>query len=56
MIVFSNIPETFPRASLSALEKFKVAHPGLFKGKGDWIIDKHRKKLMDWLASYSQEK
>ena len=50
-----NVPETFPRASVPALEKFKAAYPGLFKRNSEWTIDKHRKKLMDWLASYSEE-
>ena len=50
-----NIPVGFPHASLRALEKFQSTYPGLFKGKGAWTIDKHRKKLMDWLASYNEE-
>ncbi|MEK7553037.1 MAG: hypothetical protein AAB505_02945 [Patescibacteria group bacterium] len=48
-----NIPKNFPRASLGMLEKFRARYPNLFKGSGDeWTIEKHRKKLMDWLASY----
>ena len=50
-----NVPETFPRASLRALERFQAVHPGLFRGNNEWTIDKHRKKLMDWLASYREE-
>ena len=50
-----NIPVAFPRATLKTLEKFRVSHPSLFKESGDWIIDRHRKKLMDWLASYGRE-
>ncbi|HEY4499453.1 MAG TPA: hypothetical protein VJH94_05355 [Candidatus Paceibacterota bacterium] len=50
-----NIPDIFPRATLKALEKFQAAHPTLFKGSSEWTIDKHRKKLMDWLASYREE-
>jgi hypothetical protein len=50
-----NIPEAFPRATLKALEKFKIAHPVLFKESSEWTIDRHRKKLMDWLASYREE-
>ena len=48
-----NIPPSFPRATRKALEAFKVAYPSLFiKGVEDWTIEKHRKKLMDWLASH----
>lgn len=46
-----NIPSQFPRASVKALEKFKETHADLFKGGAEWTIDKHRKKLMDWLTS-----
>ncbi|MBI3075017.1 MAG: hypothetical protein HYY92_02275 [Parcubacteria group bacterium] len=46
-----NIPEAFPRVSLALLEKFRTAHPSLFKNENEWSIDKHRKKLMDWLSS-----
>ena len=46
-----NIPESFPRVSLALLDKFRVAHPSLFKNEVEWSIDKHRKKLMDWLSS-----
>ena len=49
-----NIPEIFPRATLKALEKFRVTYPGLFKESDDWTIDRHRKKLMDWLTSYRE--
>lgn len=47
-----NIPESFPHATPDALEKFQAAYPTLFKGSRKWVIDKHRKKLMDWLASH----
>lgn len=49
-----NIPESFPRVSLALLEQFRAAHPSLFKNKNEWSIDKHRKKLMDWLPSCLQ--
>lgn len=52
----NNIPETFPQASLDTLEKFRASYPGLFKESGQWIVDKHRKKLMDWLASHNENK
>jgi hypothetical protein len=46
-----NIPSQFPRASVEALETFKEAHPELFKDGPEWTIDKHRKRLMDWMTS-----
>ena len=46
------LPMGFPRASLEALKEFQEAHPTLFKDSKEWSIDKHRKRLMDWLASY----
>ncbi|MFA5022848.1 MAG: hypothetical protein WC385_02445 [Candidatus Paceibacterota bacterium] len=47
-----NIPASFPRATKEALEEFKIAHAGLFDAKGLWTIDKHRRRLMDWLPSF----
>ena len=49
-----NVPEVFPRASVKALEKFQVTYPALFGTSKEWTIDKHRKKLMDWLVSYKE--
>ncbi len=51
-----NIPESYPRATIKALKRFQVAYPVLFQNKDDeeWSIDKHRKKLMDWLPSYRE--
>lgn len=46
-----HIPEAFPRVSEKILEQFRSAYPALFNGKDEWTIDKHRKKLVDWLAS-----
>ncbi len=43
------IPATFPRASLESLKQFEAVHPGLFKNSGQWSLEKHRKRLMDWL-------
>lgn len=51
-----NVPDTFPRASIRALEKFQEKYPGLFAESKEWTIDKHRKKLMDWLSSYNEDK
>jgi len=46
-----NIPKSFPRASLESMEKFRAAYASLFSGADDWSIEKHRKKVMDWLSS-----
>lgn len=46
------IPLGWPRASAKALKQFQIAYPLLFKNGDAWSIDKHRKRLMDWLASY----
>jgi len=47
-----NIPKSFPRATAEVLEEFQAKFPSLFKGKSEWTINKHRKKLMDWLSSH----
>ena len=44
-----NMPASFPRASLGLLEKFKADHEALFIHGDTWSLEKHRKKLMDWL-------
>ena len=49
-----NLPDAFPKASIRALEKFQATYPALFGGKSEWTIEKHRKKLMDWLVSYRE--
>ncbi len=46
------IPAGFPRATPEALEQFRITHTALFKGKAGWSVDKHRKRVMDWLSSY----
>ena len=47
-----NMPEGFPRATVSLLKKFQEAHPVLFKHGDSWSLDQHRKKLMDWLPRH----
>ena len=46
-----SIPDSFPTVSVQILKKFQALHPILFKNNDEWSIDKHRKKLMDWLPS-----
>ncbi|OGF83352.1 hypothetical protein A3B18_02085 [Candidatus Giovannonibacteria bacterium RIFCSPLOWO2_01_FULL_46_13] len=51
-----NLPGGFPSATIKVLHKFRAAHPLLFSGNGDeWIIDKHRKRFMDWLSSHHDD-
>ena len=47
-----NIPVDFPHASTKSLKQFQTAFPALFKNTEEWSIDKHRKKVMDWLSSH----
>ncbi len=51
-----NIPASFPKATKEALEQFQETHPGLFDDNKMWTIDKHRRRLMDWLPSYHEAK
>lgn len=45
----ANMPEGYPKVSLPIMEKFKQAHQNLFKGKGFWSLDQHRKRMIEWL-------
>ena len=47
-----SIPESFPKASTKSLKAFQAAHPAIFKSGGEWSIELHRKKLMDWLPTF----
>jgi len=47
-------PGSFPRASVDSLKQFQETYPTLFKN-GEWSIDKHRKKFMDWFSSHQDE-
>lgn len=49
-----NVPAAFPQATKKTLEQFRSIHPSLFDATGLWVIDKHRKRLMDWLISYRE--
>jgi len=49
-----NIPPTYPKATEKSLLAFKANYPGLFEKGEAWSIDKHRKRLMDWLPSYKE--
>ena len=47
-----SIPNSFPKVSVKILKHFQSLHPVLFKHSDEWSIDKHRKRVMDWLPSY----
>ncbi len=50
-----NLPPGFPLASNSNLKIFQNTYPSLFKVKdseNSWSLDRHRKKVMDWLPQY----
>jgi len=47
-----SIPESFPRATPAILKRFQVEHPALFKHGDMWSVDRHRKKVMDWLSEH----
>ena len=47
-----SIPSDFPHASVKILKHFQPLPPVLFKNSDEWSVDKHRKKVMDWLPSY----
>ena len=44
-----NMPKDRPLVSLEILQKFKDEHLSLFKNKGLWSLDQHRKRMIDWL-------
>ncbi len=48
-----SIPVGFPCVSVKILKHFQALHPAFFKHSDEWSIDKHRKKVMDWLPTYS---
>ena len=48
-----SIPVSFPHVSVKILKQFQVLHPILFKHDSGWSIDRHRKRVMDWLPSRS---
>ena len=47
-----SVPFGFPTVSMKALKEFQSLHPTLFKHGNEWSIDRHRKRLMDWLISH----
>lgn len=49
-----NMPASFPRVSVKLLEKFKAAHVTLFTQGDSWSLDRHRKKLIDWLPRHQE--
>ena len=48
-----NMPTSFPRATTQLLKKFKDMHLNLFTHGDLWSLDRHRKKIIDWLPRNS---
>jgi hypothetical protein len=46
-----NLPAAFPHATNGLLVQFETDHANLFKISGNWSLDIHRKKVMDWLRA-----
>ena len=46
-----NIPENLPRVTIKTPREFQAQNPSLFKHGNAWSIERHRKKVMDWLYS-----
>jgi hypothetical protein len=51
----NNIPKDFTLATHKSLKAFQARYPSLFNTDGKWTIYKHRKKFMDWLATYRED-
>ncbi len=49
-----HLPKGFPAAPMKNLEEFYRSHSMLFKNGYKWSIDKHRKRVMDWLSSHHE--
>jgi len=49
-----NIPISFPEATKEALKEFQETHASLFDKSKAWTIDKHRRRVIDWLPSYNK--
>ncbi|MBI4134659.1 MAG: hypothetical protein HY471_00925 [Candidatus Sungbacteria bacterium] len=47
-----SLPSGFSPVSAKELKEFQASRPSLFRNKDEWSIDKHRKRLMDWLSSH----
>jgi len=45
------VPQNSPSTSIKLLKEFQTEYPSLFKHGDSWSIEKHRKKVMDWLRS-----
>ena len=48
----NSIPSGFSKVSIKAMKEFQSVHPALFKHGNDWSIDRHRKRLMDWILTH----
>lgn len=44
-----DLPASFTPASISLLTEYRRLHPEAFRNGGSWSLDRHRKKIIDWL-------
>lgn len=44
-----NMPDGYPHVTLEILARFRAAHPSLFTDKNAWSLDRHRKRMIEWL-------
>lgn len=44
-----NMPAGYPHVTLEIMDKFRFAHPNLFKKPNVWTLDLHRKRMIEWL-------
>ena len=47
----ADLPAAFPHASAALLKEFRKSNESLFKDGDLWSLDRHRKKVMDWLTT-----
>lgn len=43
------LPREYPRASSALLELYRRTYPSQFRPDDLWSLDKHRKKVMNWI-------
>ena len=47
-----DLPASFTPVSVSLLTEYRRSHPEAFRNGGNWTLDQHRKKIMDWLPMH----
>ncbi len=46
-----DLPPGFPLATTELLREFKKTHTVFFRDEAAWSLDRHRKRVMDWLPA-----